>query len=117
MTPRLKYLSATAGVLLLAAPAFAQTTMPPAQSGPGQSGPGMSGPNMQDQRRMPAPAPARPRTERPNESLGQAPNSGVIHPPDTGDSGVIAPRNRSNTPMPEVRPPGTPGGNPNVEPK
>lgn len=107
MTPLLlRYLSATAGVLVLAAPAVAQTTVPP----------GASGPNMQEQRRMPAPAPARPGAE-PNESLGQAPNSGVIQPPATGDSGVIAPRNRANTPTPEIRPPGTPGGNPNVEPK
>ncbi len=110
MTPILKYLSLTAGLLVLAGPAVAQTSVPP------------SGPNPQDQRRMPPPAPTRPgaespRSDSPGESLGQAPKSGVIQPPETGDSGVIAPRNRGNAPMPELRPPGTPGGNPNVEPK
>jgi len=100
MTSVLKYLSATAGILLLAAPAFAQTTNPPGAS--------------PEQRRMPAPA--QPRSES-HESLGQAPKSGVIQPPATGDNGVIEPRNRANTPTPEIRPPGTPGGNPNVQPR
>jgi len=105
MNPVLKYLSATASVLLLAAPALAQTTNPPGTS--------------PEQRRMPAPAQRRPELPRSgsNESLGQAPHSGVIQPPATGDNGVIAPRNRANTPTPEIRPPGTPGGDPNVQPK
>jgi hypothetical protein len=103
MNPVLKYLAASAGVLWLAGPAVAQTTHLPGAS-PEQPGVRMH-----------------PRTEQPrsesNESLGQAPHSGVIQPPATGDDGVIAPRNRGNTPTPEIRPPGTPGGNPNVQPK
>jgi hypothetical protein len=102
MTPLRTYAVALAG-LLLAAPAIAQTTVPQAPSSPG------------------APAPAHPRVdtpgESPNESLGQAPNSGVLKPPATGDNGVIVPREHSSSPMPEIRPPGTPDSKPNVEPK
>ena len=105
MTRVLKYLPVTAGVLMLGAPVLAQTTNPPSSTAP----------NMQDQRRTPGPAPARPRADRPHESLGQAPKSGVIQPPSTGDNGVIVPKNQSRTPT--LKPPGTPGGNPNVEPK
>jgi hypothetical protein len=52
---------------------------------------------------------------RPRENLGQAP-SGVIHPPDTGTRDVITPPT-TREPMPDVRPPGAPGTNPNVEPR
>jgi hypothetical protein len=104
----LKYAFAAAGLALLAAgpaPTSAQTTLPPGPSSP------MTPDRGPDQRRVPA----HPRAEQPNDSLGQAP--GVIQPPETGDTGVIVPRKQSNEPTPEIRPPGTPGGNPNVEPK
>ncbi len=105
MNSVLKYLSATASLLLLAGPALAQTTNPP-------------GASPEQRRTLPAPAQPRPEPRSDsNESLGQAPHSGVIQPPATGDNGVIEPRNRANTPTPEIRPPGTPGGDPNVQPK
>ncbi|MBV8538407.1 MAG: hypothetical protein JO128_22605 [Alphaproteobacteria bacterium] len=109
MNSALKYLSIAAGALVLAGAAVAQTSTPP----------GASGPAVPEQRRIPVPAQPRPESPRSesNESLGQAPHSGVIQPPATGDNGVIEPRNRANTPTPEIRPPGTPGGNPNVQPK
>jgi hypothetical protein len=102
MTHRLKYLWVAAGALMLAGPALAQTTTPQ----PGHP-----------KEARPVPPPHSVPSSNDNQSLGQAPNSGVIQPPATGDNGVIAPRNRTNAPMPELRPPGTPGGNPNVEPK
>jgi len=44
--------------------------------------------------------------------------SGVIHPPATGDKGVVTPPDTSQSmPMPVIPPPGTPGGNPSVQPK
>jgi hypothetical protein len=44
--------------------------------------------------------------------------TGVIHPPATGDKGVVAPPDTSQSmPMPVIPPPGTPGGNPSVQPK
>jgi len=107
-----KYAVAAAGLLLLAAgpvPTSAQTTLPPGSSSPTTPDRGP------DQRRAPAHPRAGQPAEPPHESLGQAP--GVIRPPATGDNGVIVPHNRANMPTPEIRPPGTPGGNPNVEPK
>jgi hypothetical protein len=55
------------------------------------------------------------RSPSPGESLSQS--QGVIHPPDTQDPGVISPPNTAKTPMPEIRPPGTPGGDPDIHPK
>jgi hypothetical protein len=50
----------------------------------------------------------------PSDKLSRS--HGVIEPPPTGDRGVIAPRpDQSRTPV--VPPPGTPGGNPEVQPK
>ncbi len=42
-------------------------------------------------------------------------SGGVITPPATGDSGVKMPPAKGNTPV--IPPPGTPGGNPEVQPK
>jgi hypothetical protein len=46
-----------------------------------------------------------------------APTNGVIHPPETGDKSVLTPPKADRAPMPELKPPGSPGGNPNVQPK
>ena len=103
--------AATVGLLTWgagAAPAHAQTTVPP----PSQATPSLP------QHDLPGPTTPRPGTRdksRPNDSLGQAP--GVIRPPASSDKGVIAPPNQSNTPTPVIRPPGTRGGNPDVQPK
>jgi hypothetical protein len=44
-------------------------------------------------------------------------SGGVIHPPPTGDGGVVAPPNQGTSRTPVIPPPGTPGGNPLVQPK
>ena len=59
---------------------------------------------------------------KPPSALGQGQtgcqSDGVIHPPVTGDQGVVQPPETSQSmPMPVIPPPGTPGGNPNVNPK
>ena len=49
-----------------------------------------------------------------SDKLSQS--GGVICPPRTGDPGVKAPP-ANNGKMPVIPPPGSPGGNPNVQPK
>jgi hypothetical protein len=44
-------------------------------------------------------------------------SGGVIHPPPTDDGGVVAPPNQGTSRTPVIPPPGTPGGNPLVQPK
>jgi len=45
-------------------------------------------------------------------------SNGVIRPPVTGDKGVVTPPDEGKTmPMPVIPPPGSPGGDPNVQPK
>ncbi|HEY3909009.1 MAG TPA: hypothetical protein VGM07_03870 [Stellaceae bacterium] len=44
-------------------------------------------------------------------------SGGVIHPPATHDRGVVSPPSRGVGRTPVIPPPGTPGGNPNVQPK
>jgi hypothetical protein len=52
-------------------------------------------------------------------SLSQELNrsGGVIYPPPTGDRGVVSPPNQRTSRTPVIPPPGTPGGNPEVQPK
>ena len=44
-------------------------------------------------------------------------SGGVIHPPATRDRGVVKPPNQGISRTPVIPPPGSPGGNPNVQPK
>ncbi len=44
-------------------------------------------------------------------------SGGVIQPPPSADRGVVSPPNRGASRTPVIPPPGTPGGNPLVEPK
>jgi len=45
-------------------------------------------------------------------------SNGVIHPPVTGDRGVVKPPETTGAmPMPVIPPPGSPGGSPDVQPK
>lgn len=44
-------------------------------------------------------------------------SGGVIHPAPTGDQGVVAPPERGAGSTPVIPPPGTPGGNPDINPK
>lgn len=79
--------------------AFAQTAaVSPSQEGPCQPG------------------------QQPSSPEGSGPkgcaSNGVIQPPAVGDSGVVKPPDTGSAmPMPVIPPPGTPGGNPSVQPK
>ncbi|HEX4112887.1 MAG TPA: hypothetical protein VH020_10155 [Stellaceae bacterium] len=55
----------------------------------------------------------------PNESPSKklSDSKGVIHPPPTGDHSVVTPPPTETTNKAIIPPPGTPGGNPNVQPK
>ena len=44
-------------------------------------------------------------------------SGGVVTPPPTGDPSVQPPPHQENSPMPVIPPPGTPGGDPEVQPK
>jgi hypothetical protein len=44
-------------------------------------------------------------------------SGGVIHPPPSADRNVVTPPNRATSSTPVIPPPGTPGGNPLVQPK
>ena len=44
-------------------------------------------------------------------------SGGVIRPPPTHDRGVVSPPHQGVGRTPVIPPPGTPGGNPNVQPK
>ncbi len=66
---------------------------------------------------QPPPAPAQSQNRpSPEKGADPVPPNGVINPPpDTGRGGAVTPPNVD--PGMTVRPPGTPGGNPNVVPK
>jgi hypothetical protein len=59
----------------------------------------------------------------PPSSPGRAPgdtlnrSGGVLTPPPTGDQGVLPPPASGSSNMPVIHPPGTPGGNGEVQPK
>ena len=54
----------------------------------------------------------------PDSGPGGCASNGVIQPPAIGDSGVVKPPNTGSAmPMPVLPPPGSPGGNPSVQPK
>jgi hypothetical protein len=44
-------------------------------------------------------------------------SGGVVAPPPTGDRSVVTPPAGGSGSMPVIPPPGTPGGNPSVQPK
>lgn len=60
--------------------------------------------------------PAKP--QQPPPPRGTQSGCGVIEPPAVGDRGVLKPpATGAEMPMPVIPPPGTPGGNPTVQPK
>jgi hypothetical protein len=90
----------------------------------------------QDQGTVPATPPPAGTLEAPPEQLEAAPpvgtsgtssgtlseqldrSQGVITPPEGVDPGLVqTPPNQGATTMPVIPPPGTPGGNPNIQPK
>jgi len=71
-------------------------------------------------------APAERPRQPPSSGSSTAPGSlsreldrsgGVLQPPPTGDQSVVPPPNQGTSRTPVIPPPGTPGGNPQVEPK
>lgn len=44
-------------------------------------------------------------------------SGGVIQPPPSADRGVVSPPNQGTSRTPVIPPPGTPGGNPLIQPK
>jgi len=44
-------------------------------------------------------------------------SGGVIHPPPSGDRSIVQPPKQGTSSTPVIPPPGTPGGNPLVQPK
>ena len=44
-------------------------------------------------------------------------SGGVVRPPSTGDQGVVAPPSAGAQSTPVIPPPGTPGGNQEIQPK
>lgn len=106
-SPNVKLIGAAVGISALALAGsvgvHAQTTVPPAA------------PDQPQTRPYRAPSPTTQRPGSTSETLGHA--HGVLPPPHTGDSNVIPPQNSSRAKTPDIAPPGTPGGNPNVVPK
>jgi hypothetical protein len=91
---------------------------------------GMAGAQTKGQNASPAPGQSSPSNNQvqPNagSSHGAPPGTlsreldrsrGVIHPPPTGDGGVVTPMKQGKSSMPVIPPPGSPGGNPRVQPK
>ncbi len=60
-------------------------------------------------------SPARPEQSVPGQ-VSATPN-GVIAPPKTGDANVIQPPSAGPDATPVIKPPGTPGGNTDIQPK
>jgi hypothetical protein len=77
----------------------------------GPTAPGNGAPGLQQ--------PPRSGSSTPPGSLSNQLNrsGGVLPPPSTGDQGVVAPPNQGMSRTPVIPPPGTPGGNPEVQPK
>ncbi|UPG71801.1 hypothetical protein MVG78_14800 [Roseomonas gilardii subsp. gilardii] len=102
-TPAWRSLPRLAGLLaLLAGPALAQAPAPTAPGNPS------------------SPAPTAPDRNSSPDRSDPIPRSGVIQPPATGqvDPGIrtTVPDPRPNT-TPVIPPPGTPGGNPQIQPR
>jgi hypothetical protein len=92
--------------------------------------PAMAGAQTKGQNASPAPSQGSPPNNQVQPNAGSdhgAPpstlsrelnrSSGVIHPPPTGDGSVVAPPNQGTSSMPVIPPPGSPGGNPRLQPK
>jgi hypothetical protein len=93
------------GVMVASSAAFAQPT-PPATI-PDQMAP--------DTQRMPGSDP-KPLDPARNLSTQLSERDGVIKPPENVDHSIVKPPPQTGA-MPVIPPPGTPGGNPNVQPK
>jgi hypothetical protein len=106
-----------AGVLLCAGPAVAGAQDQPKAAPDQNSRQEQTQPQAPDHRG--AAPPQSGTSAAPEGSLSHELNrsGGVIHPPPTGNSGVIPPPNQGTSRTPVIPPPGSPGGNPKVQPK
>jgi hypothetical protein len=111
-------------ISLCASIALAGTQM---QGAATDAGPGRSlAQNGQAQSNGPAGNGAPVPQQTPQSGSSEAPGSlshqlsrsgGIIHPPPSADRGVVQPPNQGTSRTPIIPPPGTPGGNPLVQPK
>ena len=93
------------GIAIAAATAQQQ----PAQDGPAQDGKASSA-SGQPQETAPSP-------DDGSLSHRLSHSQGVLHPPPTGDKNTVTPPATGMGRTPVIPPPGTPGGNPQVQPK
>ena len=96
--------------LLVAASAFAQSPQTGQSTAPGAGTP-LQSPTAPMPGQSTAPGPAQPDTPGGNT------RNGVASPVPNRDPGIVQAVPTPATGMPVIRPPGTPGGNPNVVPK
>jgi|SRR6185437_8717592 len=105
--------AAAFGAAMTACPAWSQTSPSQApQTGPEQqhSEPARPGDQI---------GPQHGSSTAPSGSLSDelSRTGGVMQPPSTGDQGVVAPPRTGPQSTPVIPPPGTPGGNPELQPK
>jgi hypothetical protein len=81
-----------------------------------QNGPAGVGPDQGLGQQGPA-QPSGPKTAPGSLSHQLSRSGGVIHPPPSADKAIVSPPNQSTSRTPVIPPPGTPGGNPLVQPK
>jgi hypothetical protein len=76
-------------------------------------------PGAHPQPQAPQAVPQDPAQQEEGKSLSKnlSDSGGVVRPPPTLDKGVVTPPDTGPKSMPVIPPPGTPGGNPNVQPK
>lgn len=88
----------------------AAAQQPPAQDGPAQGGkaPSASGQPQET-------TPSSPDAGSLSHQLSRS--QGVLQPPPTGDKNTVTPPTTGAGRTPVIPPPGTPGGNPQVQPK
>jgi hypothetical protein len=91
------------GAAAASAPAFAQD----------------SGNAPPEKQQAPQTVPQDPAQQMEGKSLSKtlSDSGGVVRPPPTNDKGVVTPPDTGPKSMPVIPPPGTPGGDPNVQPK
>jgi hypothetical protein len=105
--------AAALGAAMTACPAWSQTSHSPApQARPEQH-------QGQPMRPGDETGPQQGTSAAPSGSLSDelSRSGGVMQPPSTGDQGVVAPPKAGPQSTPVIPPPGTPGGNQEVQPK
>jgi hypothetical protein len=105
--------AAALGAAMTACPAWSQTSPSPApRTMPEQH-------NGQPARPDDQTSPQQGTSTAPSGSLSDelSRSGGVVRPPSTGDRGVVAPPKAGPQSTPVIPPPGTPGGNQEVQPK